>query len=461
LKPLKYCAAVSIALLVALLTPRPASADPSGPALPADASAASKIQHVLVILQENHTFDNYFGTFPGTDNLSAGQPVPSDPRNPNSPKISPFHLTEARTPDLNHAGVSAHAAYNGGKMDGFIAAQTDRKLPGRFALGYYDGTDLPYYWNLARNYVLADRFFSSALGGSLINHQYWVSAQSSGTGEAIPANGVNLPTIFDRLEGANASWKFYVKNYDPSLTFRQIKGNSPKDSQLAWIPPLTMPSFVDNPQRMAKIVDLGHLYSDLAHGDLPAVSYLVQGGTSEHPPGHVVNGQNATVAIIDAIMRSELWRNTAIVLSWDDWGGWYDHVPPPQVDRDGYGFRVPALIISPYAKKGYILHETADFTSILKFIERLHGLSPMTARDANAYDLMGAFDFQQRPRRPEPPPVPGFKPLQAHGPTPDRLIEMYGAVGGLSLAFIAVALTGRRRWPRSWPAGWSRRRRRV
>jgi phospholipase C len=265
-------------------------------------------------------------------------------------------------------------------------------------------------------------------------------------GESIPADGIKLPTIFDRLEEAHVGWKFYVKNYEPTLNFRHVKGTNPKDSQLAWIPLLTMPSFVDNPRRMANIQDLGQLYSDLAQGDLPAVSYLVQGGTSEHPPGHIVNGQNATVSIIDAIMRSQFWDSSAVILTWDDWGGWYDHVAPPQVDKDGFGFRVPALIVSPYARKGHILHETADFTSILKLIERLHGLSPLTARDGQANDLLGAFDFQQRPRRPDPPRVPGFTALQARGPSADRLIGMYGLAGGLSLAMIGLALFGRRRW---------------
>jgi phospholipase C len=442
----KRCAALSIALLGVVLLPPGAAADQAVPPSGLDRTGASKIQHLVVIMQENHTFDNYFGTFPGTDNVANAPGVPVDPNNPDSPKVTPFHLQDPRTPDLSHTWASAHAAYNEGKMNGFVAAQTERNLPGKLALGYYDGSDLPYYWHLARNYVLADRFFSSALGGSLINHQYWVGAKSSGVGESIPAEGINMPTIFDRLEESHVSWKFYAKNYEPTLNFRGVRGTNPKDSQLAWIPLLTMPSFVDNPQRMEKIVDLGHLYSDLAHGDLPAVSYLVQGGTSEHPPGHVVNGQNATVSIIDAIMRSKLWDSSAVILTWDDWGGWYDHVTPPQVDQDGYGFRVPALIVSPFARKGHILHETADYASILKLIERLHGLSPLSTRDEKAYDLLGAFDFQQRPRPPDPPQVPGFTAVQARGPSTDRLIAMYGAAGGLSLALIVLALVGRRRW---------------
>jgi phospholipase C len=145
-------------------------------------------------------------------------------------------------------------------------------------------------------------------------------------------------------------------------------------------------------------------------------------------------------------MRSQAWKDSAIFVTWDDWGGWYDHVVPPQVDGDGYGFRVPALIISPYAKKGYILDQTSDFTSILKFIERLHGFAPLTTRDEAANDLMSAFDFSQSPRAPIQPTV-GAPPITAaRGPSAVALVEMYGVVGLLALMLLAfAALTGRKR----------------
>ena len=420
----------------------------SGPLL-IDAQASSKIKHVFVIMQENHTFDNYFGTYPGADGLPASLSIPIDPAATAGPVAQPYHLPALRTQDLDHSQISAQVAYNGGRMNGFVAAQQDRNLPGSLTLGYYDRTDLPLYWDLANNYVLADRFFSSAMGGSLANHQYWVAAKDSGMGESIPAGGIQMTTIFDRLEGAGLSWKFYVKNYDPTLDFRHIDATNPKDSQVAWVPLLTIPSIVDNPAKRARIQDLGNLYHDLADSTAPSVSYIVQGGTSEHPPGHVGNGQNSTVGIITAIMRSQSWKDSAIVLTWDDWGGWYDHVVPPQVDGDGYGFRVPALIISPYAKKGYILHNTADFTSILKFIERLYGLAPLTTRDAAATDLMSAFDFQQAPRAPSQPVIAGFPPVITRGPSVVTLVEMYGMIGGLALLLLAVAATTGRRWRRA------------
>ena len=181
---------------------KPTAAGPelsnSGPVL-IDAQASGHIKHVFVIMQENHTFDNYFGTYPGVDGIPTTVNMPIDPAAKAGPVAQPYHLPSLRTQDLDHSQISAEVAYNGGRMNGFVAAQQDRNLPGSLALGYYDRTDLPLYWDLADNYVLADRFFSSAMGGSLANHQYWVAAKDSGVGESIPVNGIQMTTIFDRL----------------------------------------------------------------------------------------------------------------------------------------------------------------------------------------------------------------------------------------------------------------------
>jgi phospholipase C len=425
--------------------PRPSTAPP----LVINAAAASKIKHVFVLMQENHTFDNYFGTFPGADGVAGVSGVPTNPLEPGSPLVKPFHLSQLRTPDLHHGEVTSRAAFDNGKMDGFVKAQLTRNLPGRLALGYYDDRDLPSYWELARQYALADRFFSSAQGGSTINHQYWVSARASGQGDSIPHGGIDMPTIFDRLDAARVGWKFYVKNYAPELNFRNQLPNDARDAQLAWVPLLTMPRFIDDPVRKARITDLAGLYPELLKGEAPAVSYIIQGGTSEHPPGHIVNGEIATMAIISAIMRSPVWESSAIILTWDDWGGWYDHLAPPQIDRDGYGFRVPALIISPYARRGMVFHETADFTSILKFIERLHGLAPLTTRDEQANDLMRAFDFLQPARQPVIPTGRRVNALVSpHGLSADLLTQIYAAVGALSVLLLALTLTRGARWRR-------------
>ncbi len=434
-----------------LPTPRPPAASTAGPVTIAP-QAAGKIQHVFVLMQENHTFDNYFGTFPGADGIPAKLKLPVDLARPAAGTASPYHLGSTRTPDLDHGALTARIAIDGGKMDGFVAAQNVRSLPGTTALGYYDGSDLGLYWQLARDYVLGDRFFSSARGGSLENHQYAVSARASGLGERIPVAGMSMPTIFDRLDAKQVSWKFYVKNYDPTLTYRTVTTGNPKDSQVAWVPLLAMPAFVDDPARFSNIVDLSTLYADLAHGNVPAVSYLIQGGTSEHPPGDVAHGQQAVTAIVSAIMRSPAWSTSAIIVTWDDWGGWYDHVAPPQIDADGYGLRVPVLIISPYARHGFIDHTTSDFTSILKFIERLYGLAPLTTRDEHASDLLEAFDFNQAPGTPSPPylPIRLQGTLVRAGLNTNRLLAAYAGAIGFALVICAfAALTARRSRRRS------------
>ena len=422
-----------------LPTLRPPASSTAGPVAIAP-DAAAKIKHVFLIMQENHTFDNYFGTYPKADGISATTRVPVDPSNPNSATVSPYHLTSTRTPDLDHGSQTARIAYDGGKMDGFVKAQTVRSLPGTTALGYYNGSDLALYWQLAHDYVLADQFFSSARGGSLENHQYAVAARGSGLGEQIPSTGLTMPTIFDRLDAGQVSWKFYVKSYAPEITYHTVKQGDARASQVAWVPILAMPAFVDNPSRFANIVDLSTLYPDLAHDTVPSVSYIVQGGTSEHPPGDIGHGEQAVAALVSAIMRSPTWSSSAIIITWDDWGGWYDHVAPPQVDADGYGFRVPALIISPYAKHGVIDHTTGDFTSILKFIERLHGLAPLTSRDEHASDLLGAFDFAQVPGVPIPPyPALLIKSAHVAGLTTSRLLLAYSLAIGLALLLCGIA----------------------
>jgi phospholipase C len=448
--PAKAAVPLSLAPATAPMALAAPTDSTAGPVEIASAAAAS-IKHVFVILQENHTFDNYFGTYPGADGFPAGTAVPVDPASVDQGFVTPWRLGTPRTPDLDHGTVSAMAAYDGGKMDGFVRAQSDRGLPGEFALGYYDQADLPLYWFLAHHYVLGDRFFSSAMGGSLVNHQYWVGARSAGFGESVPVDGIKMPTIFDRLDEAGKTWHFYVKSYDPTLTFHNQTSESSKISELAWVPLLTMPSFVDNPTRFSHIGDLSDLYKQLPKSDVADVNYIVQGGTSEHPPGDVANGQDSVVSIITSIMRSPIWKDSAILLGWDDWGGWYDHVPPPQVDADGYGYRVPLMIISPYAKPGFIFHETADFTSMLKFMERLYGLRPLTSRDAAANDLLGAFDFEHPARAPVPPVLGGVPDLKPRGPTTERLIQMYsGIIGGASLLLVLAMLPRIRRGLLRW-----------
>jgi phospholipase C len=366
------------------------------PAAAADPTPATPIEHVVVLMQENHTFDNYFGTFPGADGASPDTCIPVDPTAPALDCIKPYHLDSTRTVDLHHGSSISKAAYNNGTMDGFIAVQNARNLPGVVAMGYYDGRDLPLYWNLASDYVLADRFFSSVAGSSEANHFYWVAAQTPAG--PIPFNGLQFPTIFDRLREAGVSWKFYVQNYDPTITFRNRQPASDKAAQLVWAPILNFARFIDDPELSSRIVNLDEYWTDLAAGTLPSVAFMVPSGASEHPPGDVALGQVFAVSMVTSLMRSSAWKSSLFLVTWDDWGGWYDHVPPPEIDADGYGFRVPAIIVSPYARPGYVDSTTYDFTSILRFIEENWSLEPLATRDATANSLANALDLTARPR---------------------------------------------------------------
>jgi phospholipase C len=460
---------------------------------PSVAAAGKPIQHVVFLMQENHTFDNYFSAYPGVDpepntcqanwiptpvpnptptkspttapsgspkpspsskNKATPSPTPSPTPVPSASECySPFHLSSHRTVDLNHSTEAAVRAFDSGRMDGFSAAQGQYNLPNNLSVGYYDGTDLPLYYNLASQYVLATRFFSSAMGSSQINHMYSVAARGGG---AVPPAGYDFPTIFDRLQAAGVSWKFYVQNYDPSITFRSVGAatgtatgaTTPKESQLIWLPLLNFSRFIDDPSLASHIVDMQQYYTDLSNNQLPAVAYLVPSGLSEHPPGDISAGQSFAVTTATSLMRSSAWSSSVWTVAWDDWGGWYDHVPPPQVDSDGYGFRVPAIIVSPYARSGVIDNTTYDFTSILKFIEDNWSLQPLTARDATANSIADALDLSRPPAAPAFPAQTYPAPSTTETANRSIMLAIYAAVVAFAVICGAFLL---RPWLRQAP----------
>jgi phospholipase C len=441
-------------------------------AAPSSASAASSkpIEHVVFLMQENHTFDNYFSAFPGVEEPSSigcqpdwiptpspsPQPTPKPGESPAptptpspTPKGSPaptpaptqaptasacydrFHLDSHRTVDLNHSADAALRAYDNGKMDGFSATQGTYNLPQNLAMGYYDGNDLPLYYNLASDYVLAQRFYSSAWGSSEINHMYAVAARGGGI---MPSTGYDFQTIFDRLQAAGVSWKFYVQNYNPSITFRNLDPTAKQASQLIWAPLLDFARFIDDPALSSHIVDMSQYFTDLQNGTLPAVAYLAPSGLSEHPPGDITVGQTFAVSTVTSLMRSSAWDSSLWVLTWDDWGGWYDHVPPPQVDGDGFGFRVPAIFVSPYARRGLIDNTTYDFTSVLKFIEDNWSLAPLTARDATANSVANALNFNQSPAAPVFPAQTWQAPPALDTSNRPLLLAIYASIVAFAIA---------------------------
>jgi phospholipase C len=370
-------------------------------AAPAEPATKTPIKHFVVLMQENHSFDNYFGTYPGANGIPKGACQAIDRLNPSKGCIKPFHLGDRVVEDLNHSHRVAVRQYDHGKMDGFIDGV--RREGGKVqpnVMGHYDDRDIPYYWNIADNYVLFDRFFTSSAGGSVGNHMFWVTGTvGNPDGDFVPPNGFDQPTIFDRLEKKHVSWKFYVQNYDPGINlFNQAIGD--RGSQVIWVPILNYRRYLLDPKLKSHIVDMSQFYKDLARGTLPSVAYMAPSGSSEHPPGSIQAGERFIRTIVNSIMRTQYWTQSAFMWTYDDWGGWYDHVKPPQVDKYGFGFRAPALLVSAFARRGMVNHTQLDFTSMLKFIEQNWGLKPLAERDAKSGTLMSAFDFKSPPRKP-------------------------------------------------------------
>jgi phospholipase C len=291
-------------------------------------------------------------------------------------------------------------AIDGGKMDGFDLTTGNLDAYGRMSEQY-----VPNYWAYAQRFVLADRFFTAVHGPSFPNHLFTVAPQSGGVmdntnndGQGINCDGtttgtvpvmdqngnvtqqspcVDFETLPDLLEAAGISWTYYgggILN-----TIRHIR-NGP-----LW----------------KRIREPSEFLSDTTAGTLPAVSWVLPPeGMGEHAPDSVCQGENWTTQVLNAIMLSPEWNSTVVFMLWDDFGGYYDHVSPPQVDRFGLGPRVPLLIMSPFAKPRYVSHTVYEQSSILKFVERRYHLAPLTARDEIASDMLDSFDFSQAPQPP-------------------------------------------------------------
>ena len=234
---------------------------------------------------------------------------------------------------LNRTADVQRRQADDGRMDGFVAAYRRIGRDGTTSMGYYDDRDLPYYWNLADEYTLFDRYFSAARAGTRLNAFYWVAGAPTPNGsEVVPPGGYgDIPTIFDRLEERGVDWKFYVENYDPRRTFRT------PDPATARIPLVGFARFVDDPRLAAHIVDLSDYYRDLEDGTLPAVSYVVSAGSSESPPGRVASGQTLVRSMVTGLETSQYWPRSAFLLAYSGWGGFYDHVPPPTADGTAAG----------------------------------------------------------------------------------------------------------------------------
>jgi phospholipase C len=420
-----------------------------------------RIQHVVVIMQENRSFDSYFGTFPGADGFPTKHRAISvcapDPRTHTCVKPYPDHR------DVNFGGPHGQGAAGldraGGAMNGFVHALQHSTLICRSALnpdcllspsrlreggdvmGYHTESDIPNYWTYARDFVLQDHMFEPNASWSLPEHLFQVSLWSARCANNLPSSCRNALQRPDRrrlvdgrthtpiyawtdltylMHRRHVSWGYYV-----------VTGSEPdceNDDALSCMPrhqsaktpgiwnPLPYFETVRRDHELGNIQSVSRFYAEAKNGTLPSVSWVEPSGRlSEHPPSRVSVGQSYVTSLINAVMRSPDWSSTAIFLAWDDWGGFYDHVVPPRVDGNGYGLRVPAIVISPYAKQGHVDHQTLSFDAYAKFIEddflagqrldpRTDGRpDPRPTVRENAPilgDLARDFDFTQPPRAP-------------------------------------------------------------
>jgi phospholipase C len=343
------------------------------PAPSTPAQEPGRIDHVLFLVQENHSFDNYFGSFPGADGPDPDARVEG---------VAPFHLPAARSANMPHSWGAAHAAVNEGRMDRFVTAARSRDT-----MGYYDGRDLPNYWAYARHFTLADRFFSSTLGPSLPNHLAIVAAQTGGVTRNW-GSGFDFPTLPEALSAAGVSWKYY--------------GGSRETSWVLPLEPLGgFRSFQSTPALASRVVVNTDLFRDLRDGSLPSVAWIVPNiWESEHPPMDVQIGMWYVTTVVNALAKSPYWANTLLVLTWDEYGGFYDHVPPPVDGEERYGMRVPAILLGPSVRPGRVDHTVYDFSSVLRLIEDRFRLPRLARRDARAGDLGAALHPSQEPLAP-------------------------------------------------------------
>lgn len=401
------------ALLLVIATASPAAGAP----LP--------IKNIIIIMQENRSFDEYFGTYPGVNGIPPGVKLSVSPGS--SQYVEPYLETNTNPIGGPHSWEAAHEDYDNGKMDGFVWTS------GPNAMGYYDYHMLPFYWTYAANYVLFDNFFESVLSYSLPAHLYLVAGQSGGymTGRAPPV--FDVKTIMEELQPAGISWKYYVgttfpgqfspalMNEDPDPTDNWVIGNvwlnntdqgtlgteaidpeaASTPSYGLWNPLPHIAAIKNDPSLLSHDVPGSQFYTDMSSGSLPQVSWIMPAPpVSEHPNAGPVLGQKYVVGLVNKIMQSQYWQDSAIFVVWDDWGGFYDHVPPTMVDQYGLGFRVPALLISPYAQQNYVSHRLYEFSSFLTLIEGQFRLSSLTGRDAGANSFSDEFNFAQSPRQP-------------------------------------------------------------
>ncbi|MGH2449283.1 MAG: phospholipase C [Chloroflexota bacterium] len=408
-----------------------------------------KITHIVIMVKENRTFDTMFGRFPGADGATT------------------YHDLKGRSHPLGHEPISllydvahtigdAKLAYDGGKLDRFQQIGGAVQAGQNVSYSQFHESDIPNYWSYAKHFTLADHFFSTIMGNSFANHLFTIAAQDENADgspsgvlkrwgcdsrkdsfvEQIHPDGqktyrypcFNFKTVTDLLDQRHLSWRYYAPQIDQPGYF--------------WNALDAIKHIRDSGLWQSNVRDYKKFARDAAAGKLPAVSWLVQPfQVSDHPPFSVCDGENWTVSQINAIMSNRHeWDHTAIILTWDDWGGFYDHVKPPKGPNPliEYGFRVPAIVISPYAKRGYVDHTMYSFVSIVRFVEKVYHLPALAKFDRESNGLLNAFNFRQKPAKPlilqqrncPPRRVPAYRPTRTY------------AIGGVVVAGLGTIWLG-------------------
>jgi phospholipase C len=396
-----------VAVLLVTFVPRPASSDaaPGG----CVSLGCGKIKHVIWISKENHTFDNMFGRFPGADGTTTARA---------GSKVVPMGETPDKLKsDLLHTGSTAIAGVDGGKMDDFYKAPGAVQNGENIVDSQYTQAEIPNYWKYAQRFTLADHFFSTVLASSFPNHLVMVTGSSlnttgepnrvgqtewswgcdaargtnvqydTGTSSGTEAPCFNAQTIPDEANAAHVSWRYYAT---PAGRVGYIWSTLDEIKHIRY-----------SKQWKTNVANTTNFTTDVKSGKLAAITWLIPPfDYSDHPPTSMCQGENWTVQTVDSIMASKFWKSTVIVLTWDDFGGFYDHVAPPGISKYMLGPRVPAIIISPYSRRAYIDGTTYDFRSVVKFIEDEFNLPQTSHYDRKVASIAGMLDFNQKPLAP-------------------------------------------------------------
>jgi phospholipase C len=408
---------------------------PSNSTISTCTGSACPIKHIVFIIRENHSFDNIFAHFPGAAGTNFAWV---------GPKKVPLSATPDHIPlDIGHSGTQARLAVNGGRMNRFYSLSGARQFGHDYADSAYVRSEVPIYWKYAQTYALADHFFSTIMGPSYPNHLVSIAATAartidnphgqrveswgcdSGPTARVPVESAqgkitytkpcfNMPTIGDLANKHRVSWSNYAAPY---MKWGYIWNAFDYIKHIRYGPSWAQ---ADKPYN--------RFASDVAKGKLSQLTWITPDQvSSDHPPFSICRGQDWTASVINAIMNSKFWKATAIIVTWDDFGGFYDHVAPPMTSNISLGPRVPTIVISPYARAHYVSHTVYDYASMLKFAEDRFNLGNLNATDRNAKSLVGMFNFQQ-----EPLPPTLMRPMQC--PAVPSSVHVEATVANVTLA---------------------------